>query len=509
MCAKVQFSVISANSLMAFSYLRIRFSHLAMKNDSLLELVRAGRPMTGGQQLHLAAALSVPAILAQVSTIVMEYIDASMVGRLGAEASASIGLVASTTWLFGGLCSGVASGFSVQVAHRIGARDNKGARNVLRQAMTSAFIFGCLLAAIGASIALYLPAWLGGDMAIRADATSYFLIFALSIPFVNFFYLSAGMLRCSGNMLVPGLLGVGACVLDVVTNFFFIYPPRSLHLLGLDFTMPGFGLGVKGAALGSVTAFTLSAVVMTGYLVLRSKELKLTSERSSFLPYKDTLVRAAKIGVPMMLQHSVMCLAQILTTVIVAPLGTFAIAAHSFAITAESLCYMPGYGVSEAATTLVGQSLGAGRPELMKRFALVAVGLGVAVMTLMGVVMYLCAPMMMSLLTPVGGVQILGVECLRIEAWAEPMFAAAIVSYGVFVGAGDTFKPSAMNLLSMWAVRLTLAAMLAPVYGLKGVWIAMCVELCFRGFIFLVRLAYKMQNKQRGWQTLYATKSAL
>lgn len=473
-----------------------------MKKDSLLDLVRTGRPMTAGQQVRLAAALSVPAILAQVSTIVMEYIDAAMVGSLGAEASASIGLVASTTWLFGGLCSGVASGFSVQVAHRIGARDNQGARNVLRQAMTTAFLFGSILALIGGVIAPFLPAWLGGSEAIRPNATAYFLIFALSIPFVNFFYLSAGMLRCSGNMLVPGLLGVGACALDVVTNFFFIYPTRPFHLFGLEFTMPGLGLGVPGAALGSVLAFTLSAAVMTAYLVLRSKELRLTHERGSFLPQRDTLHRASKIGVPMMLQHTVMCLAQIVTTIIVAPLGTFAIAAHSFAITAESLCYMPGYGISDAATTLVGQSLGAGRPELMKRFAVVTVGLGMMVMTLMGVVMYCCAPLMMSLLTPVAEVQTLGVECLRIEAWAEPMFAAAIVTYGVFVGAGDTFKPSLMNLISMWAVRLTLAALLAPHFGLVGVWIAMCTELCFRGLIFLARLIYKMKSQRRGWAAM-------
>ncbi|MBP3228403.1 MAG: MATE family efflux transporter [Bacteroidaceae bacterium] len=470
-----------------------------MKKDSLLDLVRTGQPMTGGQQLRLAASLSVPAILAQISTIVMEYIDAAMVGSLGAQASASIGLVATTTWLFGGLCSGVASGFSVQVAHRVGARDNKGARSVLRQGMTSAFLFGALLALAGACIAPFLPAWLGGEEAIRADATRYFLIFALSIPFVYFFYLSAGMLRCSGNMLVPAVLGVGACALDVVTNFFFIYPTRPLTLLGTTFTMPGLGLGVTGAALGSVAAFTLSAAVMTYFLVVRSKELRLTEERGSFLPRRDVVGRAAKIGLPMMLQHTVMCLAQILTTVIVAPLGMFAIAANSFAITAESLCYMPGYGVSDAATTLVGQSLGAGRPELMKRFAFVTVGLGMAVMTLMGVVMYLCAPLMMSLLSPVAEIQTLGTEVLRIEAWAEPMFAAAIVSYGVFVGAGDTFKPSLMNLFSMWAVRLTLAAALAPVYGLKGVWIAMCVELCFRGAIFLARLMYKAFSK-RGWK---------
>lgn len=149
---------------------------------------------------------------------------------------------------------------------------------------------------------------------------------------------------------------------------------------------------------------------------------------------------------------------------------------------------MPGYGIAEAATTLVGQSLGAGRKDLTLRFARITVGMGMAVMTVMGIVMYVAAPLMMDIMTPVAGVQSLGVMALRTEAFAEPMFAASIVAYGVFVGAGDTLVPSVMNLFSIWAVRLTLAAWLAPSMGLQGVWLAMCVELCFLGVIFLVRL---------------------
>lgn len=94
----------------------------------------------------------------------------------------------------------------------------------------------------------------------------------------------------------------------------------------------------------------------------------------------------------------------------------------------------------------------------------------------------------MELMTPVEGIKILGVEALRIEAWAEPMFAAAIVSYGVMVGVGDTMLPAAMNFGSIWLVRLPIAALLAPTMGLAGVWLAMCIELCFRGSIFLWRL---------------------
>ena len=191
------------------------------------------------------------------------------------------------------------------------------------------------------------------------------------------------------------------------------------------------------------------------------------------------------------MQHLLMGGAQIISTVIVAPLGIMAIAANTFAITVESICYMPGYGIAEAATTLVGQGIGAGQKILTKSFARLSVVLGMAVMTFMGVLMWIFAPEMMSLMTPVEEIRLLGSSSLRIEAFAEPFFAAAIVCNGVFVGAGDTLRPAIMNLTSMWAVRLTLAALLAPTYGLQGVWTAMAIELTFRGTIFLIRLIRK------------------
>jgi Na+-driven multidrug efflux pump len=173
---------------------------------------------------------------------------------------------------------------------------------------------------------------------------------------------------------------------------------------------------------------------------------------------------------------------------IVAPLGAVAIAANTIGVVVESLCYMPGYGIAEAATTLVGQGIGAGQQLLTRSFARMSVGLGIAVMTAMGLLMWVFAPELMSLMSPVEEVIAQGTQVLRIEAWAEPMFAAAIVTNGVFIGAGDTLIPAIMSLASMWAVRLTLAASLAPKFGLKGVWTAMAIELTFRGSIFLVRL---------------------
>lgn len=458
------------------------------KTDILLDLIRDGKPMTLKQQLCLTVKLSVPAIIAQLSSIIMQYIDAAMVGRIGAEASASIGLVSTTTWLFWGLCVAAATGFSVQVAHRIGADDMEGARMVLRHSLTATLVFSLLLVVLGTAISPSLPEWLGGDISICRDASIYFFIFSIFLPVLQMNFLAGGMLRCSGNMHVPSLMGVMMCVLDVVFNFFLIFPVRECSVAGMLVTIPGAGLGVSGAALGTAAAETVTASVLLWYLLTRSDKLKYIRGEGSFRPKAGTLRKALRIGLPMGIEHVVICGAQILTTVIVAPLGVFAIAANSFAITAESLCYMPGYGIADAATTLVGQSIGAGRRRLTRSFARITVFMGMVIMGVMGIFMYIFAPQIIGLMTPVEEIRVLGVMALRIEAFAEPMFAASIVAYGVFVGATDTLVPCLMNFFSIWAVRLSLATWLAPTLGLKGVWIAMCVELCFRGFIFLVRL---------------------
>ena len=312
------------------------------KTDYLLSLIREGKRMTLGQQLRLTAYLSVPAIMAQVSSIAMQYIDASMVGRLGANAAASIGLVSTTTWLFWGLCAATATGFSVQVAHKIGAGDFIGARKILRQAITATSLFGSLLAVWGVAISGILPGWLGGDEAIRSDSSAYFLIFSLFLPALQLNFLAGGMLRCSGNMRVPSMLNILMCVLDVIFNFFLIFPSRQVFLGDFKILVPGAGLGVEGAALGTVLAELVTAGAMMWYLCRRSPMLKLSHERGSFLPQKSMLRKAFHISLPMGFEHIAICGAQIMTTVIVAPLGIVAIAANSFAIIAESLCYMPG-----------------------------------------------------------------------------------------------------------------------------------------------------------------------
>lgn len=438
-----------------------------------MESIRLGRDMARREKLNLIVGLSIPSMLAQISTVMMFFIDASMVGHLGAEASASIGLIESTTWLIGSLLSAAATGFSVQVAHFIGANDFVKARQVFRHALICGLLFSVCLALIGVAIHLPLPYWLGGGSDIADNSSRYFLIYALALPFIFLYHTSEMMLKSAGNMHTPSVMAILVCICDVVFNYLFIYI---------------FKMGVVGAAYGTALAYICISLPNLWLAACQNKILNLRQDAARFHWVKEYVRNACKISIPIAIQNILMSGAQIVSTMIVAPLGNIAIAAHSFAITAESLCYMPGYGIGDAATTLVGQTHGANRMDLCKSFAYMTVGLGMAVMALMGVVMYVFAPEMIGLLSPVESIQELGTTCLRIEAFAEPFFAASIVTYSVCVGAGDTFKPAAINLSTMWFVRLTLAYGLSKSYGLEGVWIAMAVELTFRGILFLVRL---------------------
>lgn len=460
---------------------------MKLTKDELLSLVRNdARPMTLHEKVRLTILLSLPAMVAQISSIAMQIIDAAMLGHLGTKEAAMVGLVSTTTWMFGGFCGAFAAGFSVQVAHLVGAENLKEARNVIRQGLFSGLLFSLIMACIGIGIAPMLPHWLGADANICQGASDYFTIIAMSLPLMEINMLSAGCLRCSGNIKVPSLLNAMMCALDVIFNYIFIF---ILHL------------GTMGAAYATLLSCFITMCCMVYFLVKKDKQLRFSLDDNftkyfsiaQYIPTKQSLLKTLRIGSPIGLERGVMCGAQIAITSIIAPLGSVAIAANTFGINIESLCYMPGYGISDAATTLVGQSLGAKRKDMMRSFAWISVCLGMITMAFMGILMWIFAPELMHIVTNDKNVINLGTSILRIEAWAEPMFAASIVAYGVFVGSGKTLAPSVLNLASIWGIRLSLALILAPKMGLRGVWIAMCIELCWRGAIFLLRLS------RQGW----------
>lgn len=457
---------------------------------SFSALLQEGRAPTRREEISAVLALSWPAIVQQLMLTLVQYIDTAMVGSLGPNATASVGVVSSSVWLFNGLLGAAATGFAVQVAQHIGARETERARSVVRESMLFSLLFGVFMGSAAAALSFSLPGLLGAEEAIRPDASAYFLIVGCSMPFLMAINLMSSLLRCMGDTRTPMLFNITLNILNTIFNFLLIYEPREASVFGLRVFLPGAGLGVPGAALGSALASLLVALLFLRRFLSRDFPLRI-SLRDRFRFTRDCLSAMIRIAIPQAMAHTASCGAQIAVTVIVAGLGTQAVAANSLAVTAEALCYQPGYGVSTAATTLVGQSIGAGRRDLAVRFARVSTLLGMAIMTGTGLLMFLFAEPLIGMFTPDADVMRLGASVLRIEAFAEPLFAASIVASGAFSGAGDTKWSFAANLLSMWGIRLPIALLLIGSLGLTGMWIAMACELSIKGLVFLWRLRSK------------------
>lgn len=466
-----------------------------MVKRDLLQDLRDGNKLSIREMIQLTITLSIPSVIAEISYILMEFIDASMVGSLGAEASASVGLVATTTWLIGGILRSITLGFTVQVAHLYGAKNYRDARSVTRHGVVILLMIGIILSIFAFLISPYLPIWLGGGESISLMATQYFMIYAFTLPFTALSFCAGGMLQCGGNMKTPGILNVLTCILDVIFNYFLINDYHEIFLFGNYLYIKGAGLGVEGAAIGTLLASMITSFLMVYFLFVKSKNLSYRQELLKKID-KEEIFTAIKISFPIAFENLLAGGAQIVSTKIVAPLGNMSIAANSFAITTEGFCYMPGYGLSAASTTVVGQSMGAGRKNTARKIGWICMITGMTVIGIVAILMYALSYNVIGLLTPVRDIRILGSKVLRIEMFAEPFFAASIVGAGVFRGFQDTLVPSIINFSTMWLIRLPLAYFLSKMIGLSGVWYAMCIQLTICGILFILRMIFKYRKEQ-------------
>lgn len=451
--------------------------------QQMSEAMRNGCFISLKQQIKLMIALSVPAILEQLVTTLMGYIDTAMLGSLGYEATAAVGVVSSSIWLINGIVNAAAVGFSVQVAQYLGAGREADGRNVLCQAVLFHWLFGMGLALLVVFTGAYLPGLLGAEQSVEKYAGDYFRMIGAFLPFSMAAVMYSAIFRCSGNVLLPSLMNVGMCLLDVVFNFLLIYPTRELFGL----TVWGAGLGVQGAALGTGLAQACVGLTLLFLIIRRKGPLRLRgNEQWRFTGV--CMYRTWKLAAPAALERTALCLAQIVMTYVVAGMGAAAVAANYVAVQTESICYLPAYGVAAAATVLVGQSIGAGRPDMAKKFACGAAALGFLLVTVTGSVLFLGAPFLAGLLTQEQEVLVSAAGILRIVAFAEPMFAVSIVVIGALRGAGDSRGPFLINLCSMWGIRVFTILLFTRRYGIVGIWAAMAAEFIVRGTVFLIRL---------------------
>jgi putative MATE family efflux protein len=427
--------------------------------------------------------LSWPTIVEQILQVTVNYADSAMVGSMGAAATAAISINTSTIWLINGLMNSIAIGFAVLMARRLGSGDVRGAKAIVRQALVAEAVFGLLVSVTMVMVSPSLPRWLGAEAEIRGPATAYMQCIAAGLFSTTLMIGISALLRLSGDTRTSLYLNTFDNIANIILNAFFIFP--GFELAGIRFE--GLGLGVRGAAIATSIAATLTAILLLGTLLGKGRNIGIRG-RGSWKPSRTIQHTAIRLAVPIALERSTLSLGQIALTAMVSSLGTAALAAHYLANTAEQITFLPPMGIATAATTLVAQSLGAGRKRKAREYADTCNRWGASLATIMGLLMFLFAPTLIGLFTPDETVIALGAKVLRIEAFAETGLSLSQLINGALRGAGDTRAPFLVSLLGMWVVRLPLAWFLLAFtdLGLSCVWIAMMTDLNIRGIVSLV-----------------------
>lgn len=428
--------------------------------------------------------LSWPSILEQMAFTVLNFADTAMVGVLGAVFTAAVGITAPVLWLANGIIAAVSVGFSVQVAQLVGSGDLPRASKVASQSLSISLLAGVIIAAVGMLISPFLPIWLGAEGEVIPLASQYFIIMSLCCFFNSMQVNLSSILRCTGDTTSPLAANSTAIVLNVLLNWLFIFPARDISLFGQSFHIWGAGLGVAGAAWGSLLATAVATLMLVKPMLDGRRGIKLSMADTLHFD-REILTRAKELGVPVGLERITLSLGQVVFIRMVSTMGTSAVAAHHLAIQAESLSYMPSFGFSMAATTLVGQSIGSADPARARRFGRIASNMGAVCMAATGLLLFAFAEPIIGLFTRDLAVIALGGILLRIVAFAQPMEAYATIYAGALRGAGDSKWPFYINLVGVWGFRIGLSVIFVFAFGwgLPALWVAMLCDLTFRGIV--------------------------
>ncbi len=431
--------------------------------------------------------LAWPALMENLLATMVQFVDTAMVGALGAAATAAVAVNTTPMWLLNGMVVALGVGGTALVARMTGAGDHAGAQSACRQTFIAAAALALILFGGTLAVAGRIPGWMRADPSLHQDAATYMRIIALG--FLPHFVGQAmgAVLRGAGDTRTPMRIAMMANILNVIGNYLLIFGPRTLSLGVLRIPMWGAGLGIAGAAISTAVSTALAGLLMIWSLTRSKSRIQLVLAR--LRPDFALLKRILRIGIPTALERLTINGGQLLFVGMVASLGTAPLAAHHLAITVESLSYMPGYAFGVAATTMVGQALGAGLPEEAKKSGALSIRAGALVMTTIGIALFLLAPVFIAMLTPDGGVREIGAMLIRICAIEQPFMALSLISPAALRGAGDTRTPFLVSLVAMWGVRLCLAWLLVfrLGFGVYGAWAAMVADQAVRGMLLYAR----------------------
>ena len=428
--------------------------------------------------------LAWPTMLEQAMQTAVQYIDTAMVGSLGTAATAAVGSTSTVNWLISSSISAMSIGFLAFIAKARGAGDDAKARRAVGQSVLAVLVFGSFFTVLALSLSSMVPVWMQVDTNIRDVASQYFFIVYVPMLPRAASIIFGTVLRASGDTKTPMKIGVIMNIINIVLNFMLIYETRVLNIFGIEFTMPGAGLGVIGAAIASAVAFTAGGILIT---IVLWKHPYLSPKGQKIAPDAEILRPCLKVAFPNMLHRFGTSLGFVAFASMINSLGEVSTAAHTIANTVESAFYIPGFGMQTAAATLNGNAYGAKDKQRMHDLANMFIPIEVALMVISGASLFALAPSLMDIFSDSAEVIALGSTVLRMVAVSEPFYGFSIIIEGMMQGVGRTKEPFVYNIIGMWGIRIVVTFIFTQLFDmtLVAAWGCMIAHNMFLFFMFL------------------------
>ena len=415
--------------------------------------------------------LSIPTIIEQVLETVVQYVDTAMVGHLGEQATAAVSVTTTINWLIHSLMSAFGVGILAMTARAVGEKNKKLTGKLAVLTVWLVLILGAIEGTGAVLLSPYIPVWMGAAPGVREDAALFFTITSIPMIFRAGSVIFGAAVRASGDTKTPMVVNVFVNGINIVLNYWLIYTE---------------GLGVLGAAAASAVSYTFGGISM--FYIFKKKSV-FSWRKEKRIPDMAVLRRCFRISIPVMMTNTASCLGQIMFTGLVSGMGTSVFAAHSIAVTAETIFYIPGYGMSTAVSAMVGYSIGERSREKFDVLWKQAVCLTMILMCAAGAVLYFVSDALMGIFTPSPQVVSLGAQMLRIVAVSEPFFGLMIIMQGIYNGLGKTGYAFFVETGSMWGIRILLSLLCVKVWqlGLGAVWYCMIADNITKAVLYMIR----------------------
>ncbi len=421
--------------------------------------------------------LATPAIAEQLLFTVVHMAALMIVGSLGANAIAAVGVSNQLHWLFQSAFWAFGAGTTTLVARFVGAAEPLLARQAVKQAVTFSLLLSLMVSLTGVAFTPTILLIMGAEAEVMELATVYLRMAFFAIIFQSISLCLSAALRGSGDTRTPLKVGASGAIINVLLI--------SLFVTG-NWGMPG--LGVAGAGMALMVSQMLVATIYLAIFLSGRSPLRIENPGRVHIDV-EMVKRLLKVGVPAALEQLLMSFGMTMFTRLVITLGTVSYAAHQIAMNISSVAFMTGFGFSMAATALVGRSLGAQRPKLAEDYARTTSALGVKVMLLFGILFFFFGTPLVMLYSRESQIIAMGAYVLKFAAFTQPAMAFYSIIAGSLRGAGDTRYPLFITFIGMWTMRIGIAYFLVQSagMGLAGVWIAVNADQWIRATLVYFR----------------------